>query len=73
MTLYNDSPNVKVRTIYKSEFPKGTVGKVITCRLIGGTSTRVYLFVTEEPIDGFVDGSKSSWYLDRDLENVTGS
>lgn len=68
--LYDDSEKATVRTIHESVFPKGTVGKVLSSRFIPRTTTRVYLFQTTESIKGMVDGPKTEWYLDRDLENV---
>jgi hypothetical protein len=67
--LYDDRKNAAVKTATASIFPKGTKGKVIDCRFIPDTSTRVYLFQTKEKINGLVDGPKTEWYLDRDLTN----
>lgn len=71
MTLYDDGPDAKVMTVHEGIFPKGTHGHVISCRFIEGTTARVYNFQTDEPIDGFVLGLKSAWYLDRDLTNTS--
>lgn len=68
--LKDDSETAVVRTLHKSDFPKGTVGRVSVCRFIPGTSCRVYLFQTEEEIEDFVPGTKFSWYLEKDLINV---
>lgn len=70
MGLFDDSSEAKVKTLHHSIFPKGTKGKVISCHFIGNTTERIYLFQTQEEINGFVKGAKSAWYLDRDLVNV---
>ena len=68
--LHDDSHTAVVKTLHDSDFPKGTVGSVTTCRFIPGTSTRVYLFQTSQEISGLVSGVKVCWYLERDLANA---
>lgn len=68
--LRDDSPEAKVKTSNTSIFPKNTIGRVLDCRFVPNTSVRVYLFQTTEHIIGLVDGAKTEWYLERDLENA---
>ena len=68
--LHDDGNTAVVKTLHESYFPKNTVGNVITCRFIPGTTERVYLFQTSQEVSGMVSGPKVCWYLERDLANV---
>lgn len=69
--LKDDSNGALVKTKNRSEeWLKGTSGKILTCVMLPGTSTRCYLIQTTVPIKGLVDGPKSKWYLEHDLVNA---
>lgn len=68
--LVNDSNGTKVKIKVNSIFPKGTIGKIITCGFVGNTTNRAYCVQTDEDIKGLVKGVKSEWFLGRDLVNI---
>lgn len=71
MALHNDENGAKVRVLSISGvFPEGTVGRIAGCRFVGELTLRVYQVNTTEKVDGLIDGLKTEWYFDRDLENV---
>lgn len=68
--LVQDSDGTKVRIKNSSVFPKGTIGEIVACGFIGKTTNRAYCILTDNEIEGLVEGLKADWFLERDLENV---
>lgn len=69
--LKNDEKGAIVKTLVKGAyFPKGTIGKIVTCARVEGNSMLVYCIQTEQNIKGLVEGLKAEWFLERDLKNL---
>lgn len=64
--MYKEGTLVMVNA--RTRFPKGTKGKIVDYGYVGNTKRKIFCVQTNEEIEGFSSGIKSSWFSEDDIE-----